>query len=397
MVLLTVVIVSVLAYQGRQWWQADAAVKADRLQFAVVEKGPFSRKIQAQGRIIAAVSPQVFASAQGAVDLNVKPGDLVQVDDVLARIDSPELASQLSQEQASLDALDTNIERRRIEHRQQALRSTQVADLARMAEIAAKRELRRAEAAWGIRVISRQDFEKAQDDVERAQIENAHAAAAARLERESLDFELKALELERDRQALLVADLSRRVDGLVVRSPVAGMVGTVEVSQRDAVEANQALMSVVDLTAFEVDASISQSYAERLSLGMTADIQIGISVYRGRLRAVSPEVANNSVQARIRFDGDTPTGLRQNQRATVELTLDSVADALTLPRGAFIQSGGGRSIYVVNGDTAERRAIRLGASGAGRIEVLSGLAAGDNVIISSHEPMRGADRVLIAR
>lgn len=382
---------------ARGWWQAQAAVRAERLQFAVVEQGSFARRVQAQGRVIAAVSPQVYAEAAGTVTLEAKAGELVQAGDVLARIASPELTSRLGQEQATLDSLATNLKRRVIEHRQQSLRSKQLADIARMSEVAAARELRRAEAAWEIRVISRQDFEKARDDLNLARVEYEHAAAAAGLERESLDFELQTLALERDRQTLLVDDLKRQVDRLAVRAPVDGMIGTVAVAQKEAVAANQALMSVVDLTAFEVEAGIAQSYAERLSPGMEAVVSVGNAQYAGRLRAISPEVTNNSVQVRVRFDGAMPEGLRQNQRVNVELTLDSVDNALTIPRGPFIDSGGGRVIYVVEGDVALRREIRLGASSDGRIEVLSGLAAGEQVITSSSQVMRGAERVLIAR
>ncbi len=128
---------------------------------------------------------------------------------------------------------------------------------------------------------------------------------------------------------------------------------------------------------------------------MGATITFGNESYAGLLRAISPEVTNNSVAGRIRFDGDTPAGLRQNQRVTVSMTLESVADALTLPRGAFIDSGGGRVIYVVEDGIATRRAITLGASSGGRVEVLSGLQAGEHVIVSSNTPMRGAERVLV--
>ena len=302
----------------------------------------------------------------------------------------------MAQERATLQSLDTNLQRRLIEHKQQALRSEEVADVARMDRIAAERELRRATAAWEIQVISRQDFEKARDDVERAVVRSEHANAAMALEKESLDFELQTLRLERDRQSLRVDDLARQVAALEVTAPVSGMVGTVNVAQKESVSANQALLSVVDLTAFEVEARIAQSYAERLAPGMDAVIRYGNEEHEGQLRAISPEVTNNTVLARIRFN-QTPDGLRQNQRVTTELTLESVTDALTLPRGAFIDSGGGRVIYVVDGDTAERRSIRLGASSNGRVEVLEGLREGERVIISSINPMRGADTVFISR
>jgi HlyD family secretion protein len=398
-VALTLVVLLLLGLLGallKNFLFSGAAVNAERLRFATVERGTFSRDVSAPGLVIAAVSPSVYAQSAGTVTLMVKAGDLVEQGDTLARVDSPELSNTLAQERATLQSLDTNLQRRLIEHKQQALRSEEVADVARMDRIAAERELRRATAAWEIQVISRQDFEKARDDVERAVVRSEHANAAMALEKESLDFELQTLRLERDRQSLRVDDLARQVAALEVTAPVSGMVGTVNVAQKESVSANQALLSVVDLTAFEVEARIAQSYAERLAPGMDAVIRYGNEEHEGQLRAISPEVTNNTVLARIRFN-QTPDGLRQNQRVTTELTLESVTDALTLPRGAFIDSGGGRVIYVVDGDTAERRSIRLGASSNGRVEVLEGLREGERVIISSINPMRGADTVFISR
>jgi HlyD family secretion protein len=130
---------------------------------------------------------------------------------------------------------------------------------------------------------------------------------------------------------------------------------------------------------------------------MEAVITYAGTTHAGILRAISPEVTDNSVAGRIRFAGATPEGLRQNQRVSVTLTLDALNDALTVPRGAFLDSGAGRVIYVVEDDVAVRREIRAGASSGGRIEILEGLAAGETVVVSSLEPFRGAERVLIRR
>lgn len=395
--ILLVLVVGAALVSLRGWWSADAAINAQRVRFATVARGQFNRDISAPGVVIASQSPSVYAQAKGSVTLQVKAGDLVQAGDVLATLDSPELTSLLAQEQATLSSLETNLQRRVIEHKQQALRSTRLSDVARMDAVAAERELRRAAAAWDIRVISRQDYEKAQDDVERAVVSLEHAQAAQSLERESLEFELRTLELQRDRQALAVSDLERQVSALTIVAPVSGMVGTVAVDQKESVSPNQALLSIVDLTAFEVEAGIAQSYAEHLAPGLPATIHFGDTSHAGVLRSISPEVTNNTVAVRIGFDGVTPPGLRQNQRVTLALTLDSVGDALTVPRGAFVDSGAGRVIYVVEDNIATRRDIRLGATSGGRVEVLSGLRAGEEVIVSSLEPMRGAERVLIKR
>ncbi len=80
-----------------------------------------------------------------------------------------------------------------------------------------------------------------------------------------------------------------------------------------------------------------------------------------------------------------PPGLRQNQRLSVRVLMDTRRDVLKLERGSFIDQTGGRYAYVVNGTLAERRPVRLGASSLGEIEVLEGLKLGDRVVVAGAE------------
>ncbi|MGD8346423.1 MAG: efflux transporter periplasmic adaptor subunit, partial [Lysobacterales bacterium] len=140
----------------------------------------------------------------------------------------------------------------------------------------------------------------------------------------------------------------------------------------------------VDLTAFQVEVRIPESYADDLGIGLGSDVKYNNEQFRGELVSLSPEVVNSEVVGRIRFTEGMPPGLRQNQRVTVRIMMDELFDVLKLQRGAFAESGGGRSAFVLaeNG-LAQRRAVRLGARSAGEVEVLAGLAEGDRVIISS--------------
>ena len=96
------------------------------------------------------------------------------------------------------------------------------------------------------------------------------------------------------------------------------------------------------------------------------------------------EVVNSEVVGRIRFTGDMPPGLRQNQRVTVRIMMDELLNVLKLQRGSFAENGGGRTAFVLaDNGLAQRRAIRLGARSAGEVEVVNGLVEGDHVIISS--------------
>ncbi len=77
----------------------------------------------------------------------------------------------------------------------------------------------------------------------------------------------------------------------------------------------------------------------------------------------------------------------------MRVTIDARDDVLKVERGAFVDSAGGRVAYRVNGDLAERVAIRIGSTSAGEIQILDGLKAGDTIIVSSLAGFEGAARL----
>jgi HlyD family secretion protein len=366
------------------WMSAEASVSADRIRTAIVNRGDLVRDLNVQGRVVAAVSPTLYSPATGTVTLEVMPGDTVTIGQVLATIDSPEVRSEFLQEQSTLDSLAAELKRDTIQARKAQVTSQQTIDLARVKLTAAEREMRRAEKSIETNAISEIDYERSRDELARAKVEFNHAVQDSQLESESLEFETTTRQLAVSRQELVVKELQRRVDDLAIRSPVNGIVGNVEVTQKAVVTQNTPLITVVDLTAFQVEIRIPEAYADDLGIGLAGEVQYNGTGFRGELVSLSPEVVNNEVIGRIRFTDQTPPGLRQNQRVTVRVMMDELLNVLKLQRGAFADGGGGRLAFVLaeNG-LAERRNIQLGARSAAEVEVISGLAEGEEVIISS--------------
>src|SRR5690606_18430261 len=367
--LLLVVAIALLV---QSWRSAQISIPRERVRIEKVQRGSFVREVAAQGTVVAAVSPTLFAPATGTVHFLVQAGDEVKKSQVLATLDSPELRNELQRERATLEALEVAVQRESIETRRQLLANQQASDLANVAIQAAERELRRAEDSWSKRLISERDYEKARDDAAAAAVNHKHAIETAQLQKESLEFELRARRLERDRQRLLVEDLQRRVEGLEIRSPVDGVVGTLAVAERATVALNAPLLTVVDLTAFEIEFVVPETYADDLGLAMDAEIAYGGERYAAKVSAVSPEVRQGQVSGRLRFVGDTPRGLRQNQRLSARILLESREDALKVRRGPFLDGGGGSVAYVVRDGIATRTPIRIGATSIGEVEILEG-------------------------
>jgi len=395
--ILAVVLVAVLVVPPLQRWAGSSiSVPRDRLRLAVVERADLVRDVSVQGRVVAAISPSLFAPAAGTITLLVEAGARVTEGQALALLDSPELQNQLQQEQSTLDSLSVELDRQRIETKQKALNNLKNIDLTSVTLVASQRERRRAESGYKIEAISEIDFEKTKDDLETARLAHEHAVADAKLDDERLAFELKTRELQVERQALLVQDLLRQVDELNMRSPVDGIVGNLMVDQKAAVARNQVVMAVVDLSAFEIEAQVPESYADDLGLGMGAEVLVGNQQYPAALVSVSPEIIQNQVTTRIRFAGGMPPGLRQNQRLTTRILMEEKNSVLTLQRGQFLDSGGSRIAYVLDdGSVAHRRSIKIGARSLAAVEIVNGLDEGEVVVISSIDQFRSADTVLV--
>ncbi|MCG8454864.1 MAG: HlyD family efflux transporter periplasmic adaptor subunit [Holophagales bacterium] len=210
-----------------------------------------------------------------------------------------------------------------------------------------------------------------------------------------LDFELADAGRRLDRQRLVVTELERRVDELVIRTPFDGLVATVAAEDRDVLARGQPVLGVVDLSDLELEVAIPEAYAGEALPGIPAVVRVGETEVPGRLVRVAPEVRQGQVEGRVAFDRGPPEGLRQNQRLSTRLVLDRRADVLRVRRGPFLESLGGRQAYAVEGDLATLRNIRLGAVSVTEVEILEGVEAGEELVISDLSRFDGATTLLL--
>ena len=377
-------------------WKASAhSANAARLRIVPVAQGTLVRDASVNGRVVAAVSPTLYAPAASTVTLQVHAGDTIKKGQVLAKLASPELENALKREQSSYEELKAEIARQEIVARKQKLIAVRDADQAEIERAAAQRAFERIEKVGGLGIVAKNDFEKAQDALRSAEIRGKHAAEAAKLEGSDVDLQLRTRREQLERQRLQLEEARRRVDELTLRAPMDGLVGSLAVADRSVVPANTPIMTVVDLSALEVELEIPETYVADLGLGMKAEITTGEIKATGKLTAISPEVIRNQVLARVRFDGKQPQGLRQSQRVSARLLIDEKPNALILPRGPFVDAHGGKFAYVVEDGFAVRKPIRLGATSVAAVEIAEGLKVGDRVVVAGSEDFENVPQVKI--
>ena len=145
---------------------------------------------------------------------------------------------------------------------------------------------------------------------------------------------------------------------------------------------------------------------ERDVLGLEEgqDVQIRLDAaaevhFAGRIRQISPVVDTSTGTVKVTVEATAPPKqVRPGSFVTVNIVRETHSDALLLPREAVLRELQKAHVYVAEDDVAEKRAVTLGLEEGDLIEVLSGVAAGDRVIVTGQGGLKdgSAVKILIA-
>lgn len=295
---------------------------ATHVEVAPVSIEPMSRNVTAVGTLRAKDSVVLRSEITGRITkINIEEGARVQKGQVVVQLDDSVARAQLQQAQASL-ALASSQDRRARELTKQGFISQQARD-----EAASQLQVQRA----------------------------AVALAQAQLEKTT------------------------------IVAPFDGLIGLRDVSVGDYVGPGAALVPIESVDPLQVDFRIPEQYLPLVHPGLT--LRIGFDalpgqVREGRVGAVSPsiDVGGRSILLRANV-GNADDMLRPGMFARVQLQFadDKV---LTVPETALVASGEARFVYRINNERAERVGVEIGQRRAGRVEILSGLAEGDEVVVA---------------
>jgi len=361
-----------------------------------VKRGPMLRQVRGIGTLVPEEIRWIAATTDGRVErLVVLPGTPVKADTVLLELTNPEVElaaldalSQQGAAEAALAELKVRLESQRLnqeadlarvqsESRQARLKADTddvlakqglVADLNRKLSAVAAEEMVKREAVEQKRLSIADEAIRAQLAVQQAQVEQRRALA--RLRRSQLD-------------------------GLKVRAGLDGMLQQmpVEVGQRVAAGTNLARISQPEHLKAVV--RINETQARDVQIGQPATIDTRNGVVPGRVARVDPAVQNGTVTVDVALLGPLPKGARPDLTVDGTIELERLANVLYVGRPAQGQPETTVGLFRLLPGTneAQRVKVELGRASVSTIEVRSGLAEGDRVILSDTSAWDAHDRI----
>lgn len=362
-----------------------------------VERGDFMREVRGPGSLVPKVIRWIPASSGGRVERVVaKAGVRVESDTVLVEMSNPELAQQLEEARwaaeaarADRDSLAAELDRALLEA-ESALAS--LASDAESARLLADAEKTLSEQG----IVSSIQYQ--QSELRASQLEVRVGFERQRLTRlgSSHAAQLAAQQARVEQAVRLVDRRKQQIRDLSIRAGMPGVLQEIAVEPGQRVQLGANVARVAQPEELIAELRIAETQAREIRLDQVVRIDTRNGLVAGNVIRIDPAVQNGTVQVDVELTGDLPTGVRPDLSVDGTIELERLEDVLHVGRPASGQPEGRVSLYrLIEEGVAERVVVEMGRASVGRIEIRSGLAEGDRVILSEMSQWSEHERVAL--
>ena len=365
---------------------------------ASAEMRDFTEYLDVEGIVQPIMTIQVNTMESGFVERIVaEDGAMLNEGDTILILSNPELLHSIEDENDAWEDSQRRYREQEIEMQQKSIVLRQQALDANYQLTSIENSLKQSREEYRMGIRSKAELDVAEKNYEYQkkkallQLESlGHDSVSARLMREMAAANREASDKKRARSAA-------RTRNLVVRAPVAGQLSFLAVTLGQQVGAGTKVGEIKIMKQFKIKASLNEFYIDRIANGQPASVRYQEKTYPMRISQVVPEVKEKKFDCSLVFTGEMPENIRIGKSYRVQIELGSKERTLVIPRGDFLSTTGGLWIYKLDADgsRAVKTEIETGRQNPQQIEILSGLKAGDRVIIGDYDKLNGENEVYV--
>lgn len=338
--------------------------RVQTVQTDVISTGQISEKVALTGSLRAKEQVDVSPKIAGRlVSILVDTGHPVTRGAMIAQIEDDEIRQQVERSKASIAVVEATIAQRE-------------AELGN-----AKAELERKKQLVEAGLLSR---------IELDALEMRHRVAMSQLEL----ARAQKRQSEAERRELDIRQSQTRI-----YSPITGLVAKRHAHPGAMINPGTPIVTVVSLSPMVIEAKASERDIARVKRGIPVTITVDSlpgQRFTGRVMRISPlldaQTRNGLVEIEIPNRDGT---LKGEMFARVELDLGGARETTLLPRDALVYRGDQPGVYVIESEKAKFIALETGLTQEDKVEVISGLKAGDTVITRGSNLLKDGDRVRV--
>ena len=373
-------------------------VESDNIQIAEVRNGKFMEYVDVEGLVQPILTIKVNTREAGSVERIVtEEGSMMKKGDTILVLTNPDLLREIEDQRDEWENQRYSYKEREIEMEQKSLTLKQQA-------LQTQYEMSRLQKSFGLEKEEYKMGIKSKAQLEVSEDEYNYNLKKTALQMESLKHDsamtvvrkdLLRNELERGQKKFLRS--MDRLEGLIVRAPIAGQLSYVNATPGQQVSSNSNIAEIKVLDQFKIHTQLSEYYIDRITTGLPATVNYQGKKYPLKITKVVPEVKDRMFDVDLVFTAEMPENVRVGKSFRVQIELGQPEDALVMPRGNFYQATGGQWIYKVNAskDKAVRMPLTIGRQNPQQYEITEGLQAGDLVIVTGYDTFGEAEELIL--
>jgi HlyD family secretion protein len=375
---------------------AAPSVERETMWIGTVERGPMLRQVRGHGTLVPVEIRWIPAATSGRVEkINVQPGAWVEPDQTLIELSNPEVersaldaVSAMKRLEAELESLRVTLLSQELNH--QANAAAVESDYVQ-AQLRAEADRELADkgliSAINLKISESQASSLAtRRGIEQQRLEMTSQANAAQIEAKRAEVEqqqaLFNLRIEQQQSLQVTAGLR----GVVQEIPA-------EVGQQVAPGTN--LARVAEPSNLKAELRVPATQARDVRVGQVVNIDTRNGEVAGVVSRIDPAVREGTVTVDVEITGELPEGARPDLNGDAAIQIERLKDVLYTGRPAFGQENGTVGLFKLEEDEthAIRVSVRLGRSSVNTIEIVEGLAEGDQVVLSDTSRWDDYDRI----
>jgi HlyD family secretion protein len=361
-----------------------------------VRRGEMVREVRGPGSLVPEQIRWISALTPARVErILVQPGATVNANTVLLELSNPDVQIEALDAQRQLTAAEAQLVNLRTALEDQRLTQTSVVATTRSEYLLAKRRAEVAESLAINEALPRNEINQARERAE--EFETRYDAEQQRLKlfAAALNSQLAAQRAQVNRLRAMTEFQLSRVRSLHVVATEDGVLQEMSLQPGQWVVPGTVLARVAQPTRLKAVLRIPETQIRDVAVGQRAAIDTRNGVIPGHVVRIDPAAQGGTFTVDVALDGALPSGARPEISVDGIITLERLPKALHVGRPPYGQPNSTVQMFklVDDGDAAVRVAVQLGRTSVTTVEVLQGLEAGDQVIVSDMSRWDGVDRV----
>ncbi len=328
------------------------SINLKNIQLSTVDTGTIEVSVSASGKVVPAFEETIITPIESRiVEVYKKAGDSVDVGTPLVKLDLQSIETDYRKMLDELQMRQYRLEQQRIKNNS-TLSNTEM-------------QLK----------VNDMQIDKMQVEVRNERyLDSIGAGTTDKVRETELSYNVAKLEQEQARKKF---ENDKQVAGSELRVQ----------------ELELEIFILSDLSHFKIDGEIADSYGDRISTGNKVVVRIGSEELTGVVSSVTPLSKNGVIQFSVQLEDDSHSRLRSGLKTDVYVMNAVKDDVMRIANGPYYSGPGTYELFMMNGNSLERRKVQLGESNYEFVEVMSGLKPGDRVVVSDMSQYRNKSKL----